>query len=126
MLTPLLPLTSRRAQPTQIITKLSATMVVPDGASPPPPARTRSLPLPRLSPPAVASVSSSAATTAPKNPGSSPAFWFGVQTEKGDGALVQPIMAKELGYEPGKGSSFYMLQEIFDWTAENDTQVRSC
>ena len=69
---------------------------------------------------------SSAATTAPKNPGSSPAFWFGVQTEKGDGALVQPIMAKELGYEPGKGSSFYMLQEIFDWTAENDTQVRSC
>ena len=51
----------------------------------------------------------------PKTPGSSPAFWFGVQTEKGDGALVQPIMAKELGYRPGSPSSFYMFQEIFDW-----------
>jgi hypothetical protein len=46
----------------------------------------------------------------PKMPGSSPAFWFGVQTAKGDGALVQPIMAKELGYRPGSGSSFYMFQ----------------
>lgn len=46
----------------------------------------------------------------PKTPGGSPAFWFGVQTEKGDGALVQPIMAKELGYRPGSGSSFYMFQ----------------
>ena len=27
----------------------------------------------------------------------SPAFWFGVQTAKGDGALIQPIMAKWLG-----------------------------
>ena len=79
-----------KAQPTQVITKLSATMVVP---------------------------------AAPKNPGSSPAFWFGVQTEKGDGALVQPIMAKELGYL-GKGSAYYMFQEIFDWTAENDTQTK--
>ena len=43
-------------------------------------------------------------------PGSSPAFWFGVQTAKGDGALVQPIMAKELGYRPGSGSSFFMFQ----------------
>ena len=86
----------------------------------------------------------------PKMPGSSPAFWFGVQTAKGDGALVQPIMAKELGYRPGSGSSFYMFQgkpftaikrthgtrtfntcpvcpctaEIFDWTAENDTQTK--
>jgi hypothetical protein len=46
----------------------------------------------------------------PKAPGSSPAFWFGVQTAKGDGALVQPIMAKELGYRPGSGSSFFMFQ----------------
>ena len=46
----------------------------------------------------------------PKMPGSSPAFWFGLQTAKGDGALVQPIMAKELGYRPGSGSSFFMFQ----------------
>ena len=69
-------------RPHDAVTRLSATMVVPES---------------------------------PKNPGSSPAFWFGVQTEKGDGALVQPIMAKELGYRPGSPSSFYMFQEIFDW-----------
>ena len=37
----------------------------------------------------------------------SPAFWFGVQTDQGDGALIQPIMAKWLG------DGFYMFQEIF-------------
>ena len=67
-----------KAQPTQTITRMSATMTVPD---------------------------------APKERGSFPAFWFGTQTAKGDGALVQPIMAKWLG------DSFYMFQEIFDWTA---------
>lgn len=69
--------------PTDIVTKLSATMVVPDK---------------------------------PKSPFGSPAFWFGVQTAKGDGALIQPIMAKWLG------DSFYMFQEIFDWTDQNDEQ----
>ena len=67
-----------KAQPTQTITRMSATMTVPE---------------------------------APKERGSFPAFWFGTQTAKGDGALVQPIMAKWLG------DSFYMFQEIFDWTA---------
>jgi hypothetical protein len=47
-----------------VITKLSATMVVPD---------------------------------TPQSRGGSPAFWFGVQTQHGDGALIQPIMAKWLG-----------------------------
>ena len=53
----------------------------------------------------------------PKNNGGSPAFWFGLQTDNGDGALVQPIMSKWLG------DSFYMFQEIFDWTSFNDHQT---
>ena len=70
--------------PTDTITKLSASMIVPE------------TPVGRLG---------------------SAAFWFGVQTFHGDGALVQPIMSKWLG------DSFYMFQEIFDWTDENDEQT---
>ena len=33
----------------------------------------------------------------PDMPDGSPAFWFGVQTATGDGALIQPIMSKWLG-----------------------------
>lgn len=73
-----------KAKPTDIITKLSATMIVPPS---------------------------------PKTPHGAPAFWFGVQTEHGDGALVQPIMSKWLG------DSFYMFQEIFDWTDRHDDQT---
>ena len=62
------------ADPTDTITKLSATMTVPD---------------------------------APKHRGAEPAFWFGVQTHKGDGALVQPIQAKWLG------GRWDMFHEIF-------------
>ena len=51
----------------------------------------------------------------PKAPGSSPAFWFGVQTANGDGALVQPIQAKWLGRE------WNMFHEIFDWTTHRDS-----
>ena len=61
-------------KPSDVITKLSATMVVPD---------------------------------TPSKSFGSPAFWFGVQTDQGDGALIQPIMAKWLG------DGFYMFQEIF-------------
>lgn len=64
----------------------------------------------------------SAKMTVPDAPttrfGGEPAFWFGVQTAKGDGALVQPIMAKWLG------GSFYMFHEIFDWTDGRDSQGR--
>ena len=67
------------AGPTDTITHLEATMVVPD---------------------------------APTHKfGGSPAFWFGVQTHDGAGALVQPIMAKWLG------DGWFMFQEIFDWWA---------
>jgi hypothetical protein len=58
--------------------------------------------------------------TVPESPsgrGGSAAFWFGIQTEKGDGALIQPIMSKWLG------NSFYMFQEIFDWTDQRDKQT---
>jgi len=54
----------------------------------------------------------------PKSKSGSPAFWFGTQTAKGDGALIQPIMAKWLG------DGFYMFQEIFDWTDMNDKQSK--
>jgi hypothetical protein len=72
-------------QPTDVITRLSATMVVPD---------------------------------TPQGHLGSPAFWFGTQTAKGDGALIQPIMAKWLG------DGFYMFHEIFDWTDERDEQSK--
>ena len=72
-------------QPTDVITRLSATMVMPD---------------------------------TPKGHLGSPAFWFGTQTAKGDGALIQPIMAKWLG------DGFYMFHEIFDWTDERDEQSK--
>ena len=71
-------------RPTDTITRMSATTVVPP---------------------------------APSDGGGSPAFWFGLQTASGDGALVQPITSKWLG------DGFYMFQEIFDWTDYNDHQT---
>ena len=56
--------------------------------------------------------------TVPADPlhrGAEPAFWFGVQTHKGDGALVQPIQAKWLGGE------WDMFHEIFDWVTHHDS-----
>ena len=47
--------------------------------------------------------------------GSDPAFWFGVQTHKGDGALIQPIQAKWLD------GNWHMFHEIFDWTTMQDS-----
>jgi hypothetical protein len=67
---------------TDIITYLSADMVVPDK---------------------------------PLTLGGSPAFWFGIQTANGDGALVQPIMAKWIG------GGFKMFEEIYDWTDKHDS-----
>jgi hypothetical protein len=69
--------------PTDIITRMKATMIVPP---------------------------------TPESANGSPAFWFGLQSEKGNAALVQPIMSKWLG------DSFYMFQEIFDWTDFQDKQ----
>ena len=67
---------------TDIITSLSATMVVPDK---------------------------------PTMLGAEPALWFGLQTADGDGALVQPIMAKWIA------DSFNMFEEIYDWTDGRDS-----
>ena len=47
--------------------------------------------------------------------GSDPAFWFGVQTHKGDGALIQPIQAKWLD------GNWHMFHEIFDWNTHHDS-----
>merc|ERR1712196_763272 len=49
--------------------------------------------------------------------GGTTAFWFGVQTAHGDGALIQPIMAKWTGVD------YNMFQEIFDWTDGQDEQT---
>lgn len=51
----------------------------------------------------------------PTQGGAEPAFWFGVQTHDGDGALVQPIQAK---YIDGRWEMFH---EIFDWTTGRDS-----
>merc|ERR1719242_73072 len=40
-----------------------------------------------------------------------PGWWFGIQTTKGDGALIQPILA--YGYT---GSRFSIFNGVFDWT----------
>jgi hypothetical protein len=52
----------------------------------------------------------------PNNPSSSfgsnaPGWWFGIQTAKGDGALIQPILA--YGY---KGNFYSIFNACFDWT----------
>ena len=52
---------------------------------------------------------------APLHSGAEPAFWYGVQTHRGDGALVQPIQAKWLRGE------WDMFHEIFDWTTHHDS-----
>jgi hypothetical protein len=60
----------------------------------------------------------SATMLVPEDPvtlGGSPAFWFGVQTANGDGALVQPIMAKWVA------GRFNMFEEIYDWTNGRDS-----
>jgi len=70
------------AKPTDIITKMSAVMTVPEN---------------------------------PLKDGAQPAFWFGVQTHNGDGALVQPIQAKWLH------GGWDMFHEIYDWTVHKDS-----
>merc|ERR1719414_2301777 len=45
----------------------------------------------------------------PAHAGSEPAFWFGLQTSGGWGALIQPILKWE-------GSRYNIFHEIFDWT----------
>lgn len=48
----------------------------------------------------------------PASPGGRPAFWFGLQTAEGNGALVQPILAKWRRAKKG----WFMFQEVFDWS----------
>ena len=54
--------------------------------------------------------------TVPSNPSQSfgsnaPGWWFGLQTAKGDGALIQPILA--YGYQ---GARWSIFNACFDWT----------
>merc|ERR1712110_487785 len=43
-----------------------------------------------------------------------PGWWFGIQTTKGDGALIQPILA--YGYQ---GSEYTIFNGVFDWTDQS-------
>jgi hypothetical protein len=55
----------------------------------------------------------------PSNPSqkrgsNAPGWWYGVQTTKGDGALIQPILA--YGY---KGDVYSIFNACFDWTDQS-------
>jgi hypothetical protein len=54
----------------------------------------------------------------PKEFGASPSFWFGLQTAKGDGALIQPILAWGQTYHDGFG----IFHEVFDWNDGHDSR----
>ena len=49
----------------------------------------------------------------PKTPfgSNAPGWWYGVQTNAGDGALIQPILA--YGYQ---GAKYSIFNGVFDWT----------
>jgi len=55
----------------------------------------------------------------PSNPivkygSNAPGWWYGIQTNNGDGALIQPILA--YGYE---GPVYTMFNGVFDWTDQS-------
>lgn len=63
-----------------------------------------------------------ATVTVPANPTrtsgfADPSFWYGLQTNKGDGALVQPILAWNQ-----RDSGFGVFHEVFDWSEGRDHQ----
>jgi hypothetical protein len=49
--------------------------------------------------------------------GASPSFWFGLQTGKGDGALIQPILAWNQ-----RDTGFGIFHEVFDWSEGRNHQ----
>jgi len=62
-----------------------------------------------------------ATVTVPTNPeranGADPSFWYGLQTNAGDGALVQPILAWNQ-----RDTGFGVFHEVFDWSEGRDHQ----
>ena len=62
-----------------------------------------------------------ATVVVPKRPisvGADPSFWYGVQTSKGNGALVQPILAWGQTYR----SDYGIFHEVFDWNNMHDSR----
>eukprot|EP00966_Prymnesium_polylepis_P005961 136266-Prymnesium_polylepis.1 len=57
----------------------------------------------------------------PSAVGADPSFWFGLQTAKGNGALVQPILAWGQTYR----ADYSIFQEVFDWTNMHDSRSPS-
>ena len=60
-------------------------------------------------------------TTIPSDPakvGASPSFWYGLQTERGTGALIQPILA----WGQLKVSGWGIFHEVFDWNNGHDSR----
>jgi hypothetical protein len=62
-----------------------------------------------------------ATVTVPSDPtklrGSDPSFWYGLQTNAGDGALVQPILAWNQ-----RDNGFGVFHEVFDWSEGRNHQ----
>ena len=57
----------------------------------------------------------------PQNPeqvGADPSFWYGLQTAKGTGALIQPILAWGQSFRDGWG----IFHEVFDWNNGHDSR----
>ena len=50
--------------------------------------------------------------------GADPSFWYGLQTARGDGALVQPILAWGQTYRAEYG----IFHEGFDWNNMRDSR----
>ena len=54
----------------------------------------------------------------PPKSGSSPSFWYGLQTDKGTGALIQPILAWGQIESTGWG----IFHEVYDWNNQHDSR----
>eukprot|EP00666_Eupelagonemidae_sp_cell4sb_P011195 gene11195-16112_t len=54
----------------------------------------------------------------PKKVGADPSFWYGLQTAKGTGALIQPILAWGQTYRNGYG----IFHEVYDWNNGRDSR----
>ena len=54
----------------------------------------------------------------PSAVGADPSFWYGLQTSKGDGALIQPILAWGQSYRADYG----IFHEVFDWNDMHDSR----
>ena len=53
----------------------------------------------------------------PQEYGADPSFWYGLQTAKGNGALIQPILAWG---QNGVANGWSIFHEVYDWNTGRD------